>query len=245
MRFINKTAVVTGGAKGIGMRISNAFAKEGAKVAVIDIIAPASGYDLYYQGDIAYESVLKEFTKKVIEQFGKIDYLINNACVSKRGILSGCSYDDFLYTQKVGVIAPYMLSMLFISNFAQNASIVNIASTRAFMSQADTESYSAAKGGILSLTHSLAVSLSGIARVNCISPGWINNDNIAYPDNDIAQHPAGRIGKPEDIANTVLFLCSDEAGFITGQNLTVDGGMTKLMIYNGDGGWEYEKKRDA
>ena len=244
MRFKNKTAVVTGGANGIGRCIVEAFVKEGARTAVIDLAPPVVECDLYYQGDIAYEITLKEFSKNVIEAFGNIDYLINNACIGKKGILSGCSFDDFVYVQKVGVVAPYMLSMLFMDNFGEEASIVNIASTRAFMSQADTESYSAAKGGILSLTHSLAVSLSGIARVNCISPGWINNEKTVYPENDKSQHPACRIGIPEDISNAVLFLCSKDAGFITGQNLTVDGGMTRLMIYNDDGGWSYEKARE-
>ncbi len=245
MKYKNKTAVVTGGAKGIGRCIVEAFAKEGAMTAVIDLADNAYGCDLYHQGDIAFENTLQEFSKKVIDEFGSIDFLVNNACISKNGIITGCSFDDFVYVQKVGVAAPYMLSMLFMDYFGEDASIVNIASTRAFMSQPDTESYSAAKGGIVSLTHSLAVSLSGITRVNCISPGWINNTKDVYPENDQKQHPAGRIGIPEDIANTVLFLCSKEAGFITGQNITVDGGMTRLMIYNGDRGWGYEKAQDT
>jgi NAD(P)-dependent dehydrogenase (short-subunit alcohol dehydrogenase family) len=120
-----------------------------------------------------------------------------------------------------------------------NASIVNIASTRAFQSQPDTESYSAAKGGIVALTHAMAVSLAGRARVNCISPGWIEtSDNPEHSEQDKRQQPVGRVGSVSDIAEMVLYLCGDKAGFITGENITIDGGMSKLMIYHNDHGWK-------
>ena len=238
--YQNKIAVITGGANGIGRCIAEEFAKAGAKIAVIDKTDTSIPCDLFFCGDIAEEKNLIEFTDKIKDKFGGVDYLINNACLSKGGILSDYNFEDFLYVQKVGVAAPYMLTKLLLPYFNPGASIVNISSTRAYMSQSDTESYTAAKGGITALTHALAVSLAGRVRVNCISPGWIDTTNGSFPKEDKVQHPAGRIGKPDDIAKTVLFLCSDASGFITGENITVDGGITNLMIYNGDCGWKYE-----
>ncbi len=259
MSFKDKVCVVTGGANGIGLSIVREFARLGAKLAIIDIDKQAGeklldeikgmGSDgLFFLGDIAFEDTLQAFASKVIETFGKVDYLINNACISRKGIISGCSFDDFNYVLKVGVTAPYMLSKLFLDYFTHDAAIVNIASTRAKMSQADTESYTAAKGGISSLTHALAVSLAGRVRVNSISPGWIDvsanfdeNYDKKHSPEDKSQHPVKRVGKPQDIVRTVLFLCDSENGFITGENITVDGGMTKLMVYTGEGGWEYRE----
>lgn len=235
--FEDKVAVITGGARGIGRCIAEEFMNVGAKVAVIDLLACDVAYDLYFQGDIATEEDLQAFYCKVIDRFGRIDFLINNACLSRRGILSHCSYEDFLYVQKIGVVAPYMLTKLFMPYFNQGGALVNISSTRAFQSQPDTESYTAAKGGITALTHALAVSLSGKVRVNSISPGWIDTTGSDFTIEDNAQHPAGRVGKPSDIARMTLFLCSGQAGFITGENINVDGGMSKLMIYHADNGW--------
>jgi NAD(P)-dependent dehydrogenase (short-subunit alcohol dehydrogenase family) len=152
------------------------------------------------------------------------------------GITEG-SYEDFEYALKVGVTAPFYLTKLFMPYFAEGASIVNISSSRDRMSQPETESYTAAKGGISALTHALAVSLAGKVRVNSISPGWIDNTYTVYDGPDATQQPAGRVGNPPDIANMVLYLCSDMAGFITGENICIDGGMTRQMIYHGDHGW--------
>ena len=151
--------------------------------------------------------------------------------------LNDCSYDEFNAALRVGVTAPFYLTKLFLPYFAPGASIVNISSSRDRMSQPQTESYTAAKGGIAALTHALAVSLSGRVRVNSISPGWIDTSFALYAGPDAAQHPAGRVGNPMDIAHMVLFLCSDKAGFITGENICIDGGMTKQMIYHNDCGW--------
>ncbi len=232
--FRNKIAAVTGGARGIGKTICDRFKSEGAEVCIIDKIA-----NDYYTGDITDEKTLRLFAEKVILQFGKIDYLINNACVSFGGI-ENCSFDEFNYVLKTGVAAPFMLAKLFKNHFGEDACIINISSSRDRMSQPNTESYTAAKGGISALTHALAVSLAGKVRVNSISPGWIDTTGSDFPDEDKKQHPAGRIGKPEDIAEMVLFLCSEKAGFITGENIAVDGGMTKLMIYHNDCGWKYD-----
>ena len=243
----DKIVVVTGGSNGIGKNIVESFLSEGSKVYFIDIdkeraekITSKHKNVTYYHGDIANEKTLKEFVSTVLSKHSKIDYLINNACISKKGILSNCSYHDFNYVLKVGVTAPYMLSKLFMNNFNEGGAIVNISSTRAYMSQEDTESYTAAKGGITALTHALSISLAGKVRVNSISPGWIENEvNVKHSSEDMSQHPVKRVGKVSDISNMVMFLCSEKASFITGQDITVDGGMTKLMIYNDDKGWNY------
>ena len=235
MNFRDKIVVVTGAAQGIGKCIAEEFEKADAKVCTIDIKENA-----YFTGDIAEESVLRAFAEKVIADYGRVDILVNNAKPIFKGI-SACSYEEFLYAQKVGVAAPFMLAKLFLPYFGKNASIVNISSSRDRMSQPESESYTAAKGGIAALTHSLAVSLSGKVRVNSVSPGWIDTDFINYEGPDASQHPAGRVGDPMDIANAVLFLASEKAGFITGENICVDGGMTKLMIYHNDHGWKLEE----
>jgi len=229
-----KVAVVTGGAQGIGRAICEAFVREGIEVCTIDV----QDND-YFVGDIADERVLEAFAAKVIAEHSAIDYLINNACLSKGG-LNSCSYEDFNYVLRVGVSAPFRLTQLFRDHLNPGASIVNISSTRQRMSQADTESYTAAKGGISALTHAMAVTLAGKARVNAISPGWIDTTGTEFTGADASQHPAGRVGRPEDIANAVLFLCDPKNSFITGQDLTVDGGMTRQMIYHDDAGWQFQ-----
>ena len=231
--FENKVVVITGGANGIGKTIAEEFRKEDATVCIIDIME-----NDYFVGDISDKEVLERFVKKVIADYGKVDYLINNALPIMRGI-EECTYEEFNYALQVGVSAPFYLSKLFLPYFAEGASIINISSSRDRMSQPNTESYTAAKGGIAALTHALAVSLAGKVRVNSISPGWIDTAFTRYEGADAVQQPAGRVGNPLDIANMVLFLCSDKAGFITGENICIDGGMTKQMIYHGDHGWEY------
>ncbi len=234
MEFKDKVVIVTGGANGIGKCISEEFAKAGAHVCIIDLCENA-----YFQGDLADKETLERFAEKVISEYGYVDVLVNNAIPLSRGI-SEASYEDFEYALKVGVTAPFYLSKLFMPYFAKGASIINISSSRDRMSQPQTESYTAAKGGIAALTHGLAMSLAGKVRVNSISPGWIDTDYTVYEGPDAEQQPVGRVGNPLDIANMVLFLCSDKAGFITGENICIDGGMTKQMIYHNDFGWSLE-----
>lgn len=231
--FENKVVVITGGASGIGQAIAREFEKQRAILCTID-----QKPGCYFTGDIGREDTLLSFARRVIDDYGRVDILINNAPPLMKG-LDSCSCEEFNQALQVGVTAPFYLTKLFLPYFAAGASIVNISSSRDRMSQPFTESYTAAKGGISALTHAMAVSLSGRVRVNCISPGWIDNRDEQWEESDILQHPAGRIGKPQDIANMVLFLCSEQAGFITGENICIDGGMTRQMIYSGDFGWEY------
>ena len=233
--FKDKVVIVTGGANGIGRCIADEFRKEGAVVYVIDKQEGA-----HFVGDISKKEVLENFASGVLSKHNKVDAIINNALPLMKGI-DECSYEEFQYALSVGVTAPFYLVKLFMPHLAEGASIINISSSRDRMSQPQTESYTAAKGGIAALTHALAVSLSGRARVNSISPGWIDTAYTVYDGPDATQQPAGRVGNPMDIANMVLFLCSDKAGFITGENICIDGGMTKQMIYHGDCGWKLEK----
>ena len=232
--FKDKVVIVTGGANGIGRCIADEFRSQGAVVYVID-----KQEGEHFVGDISQKEVLEAFASDVLSKHEKVDIIINNALPLMKGI-DECSYEEFQYALSVGVTAPFYLVKLFMSHLAEGASVINISSSRDRMSQPQTESYTAAKGGIAALTHALAVSLSGKARVNSISPGWIDTAYTVYEGPDAIQQPAGRVGNPMDIAHMVLFLCSDKAGFITGENICIDGGMTKQMIYHSDCGWRLE-----
>ncbi len=231
--FEKKAAVITGGAQGIGKRIREMFEAEGAYTEVIDIREGD-----WYTGDLSDPAVIEAFVKYVTDKYGHIDYLINNALPKMKGI-NECSYDEFMNALAVGTAAPFYLTKLFLPYFREGASVVNISSSRDRMSQLQTESYTAAKGGISALTPALAVSLGPKIRVNSVSPGWIDTSYTVYSGPDALQQPCGRVGTPDDIANMVLYLCSKKAGFITGENICIDGGMTKLMIYHDDHGWRY------
>ena len=236
MDFNNKVVVITGGTHGIGLCAAEEFKKRGAYVCVI-----ARGQGEHFVGDIGNKDDLEAFAHSIINKYGRVDVLVNNAPPPMHGI-DDCTWEQFQNAMNVGVTAPFYLAKLFAPYFTQGASIINISSSRDRMSQAQTESYTAAKGGIAALTHALAVSFAGKVRVNSISPGWIDTEYTVYEGPDASQQPAGRVGNPMDIANMILFLASDKAGFITGENICIDGGQTKLMIYHGDNGWTYTEE---
>ena len=229
----DRVAVITGGAKGIGRAIADAMRAEGITVYIIDILEGD-----WFVGDVGDKQTLEKFADHVIRSSGHVDYLINNALPVMKGI-DECSYEEFQRALSVGVTAPFYLTKLLMPYFGKDASVINIASSRDRMSQPQTESYTAAKGGISALTHAMAISLAGKARVNSISPGWIDTTGSEIAGPDAVQQPVGRVGKPQDIASMVMFLCSDKAGFITGENICIDGGMTRQMIYHGEHGWVY------
>ena len=235
MMFKDKVVAITGGAQGIGRCCAECFERDGATVHVIDVKDGP-----WFVGDLSDKATLERFAADVIVQSGHVDVLVNNAIPLFKGI-DECTYEEFTYAQAVGVVAPFYLAKLFKDHFAEGASIINISSSRDRMSQPQSESYTAAKGGIAALTHALAASFAGRVRVNSISPGWIDTTGKTYDGPDAAQHFAGRVGNPMDIANMVLYLASDKAGFITGENICIDGGMTRNMIYHNDFGWKLEK----
>lgn len=240
--------IVTGGGHGIGKQICLDFLSSGDKVCFIDIDETKSREFeskhpnlFYYCGDVANKDTLKSFVDFAIEKLEKIDVLVNNACRGNNGILSDLDYNGFDYVLSVGLKAPYELSRLCKNELIKNKGrIINIASSRAFQSEPDSEAYASAKGGIVALTHALAISLGPDVLVNCIAPGWINvNKEVNYTEIDEAAIPAGKVGNPKDISNAVMYLCNSD--FITGETITIDGGMNKRMIYHGDWNWQYNK----
>lgn len=239
MSFADQSVVITGTSRGIGRALAQAFMQAGARVAGIDRDPSPDALDYLMQGDLANQAALEQFADAAVNKLGGVDILIHNAMLSHGG-LPDCGYLDFVEVLKVGLAAPYYLTKLLSPHLKPGAAILLLSSTRAFQSQAGTESYTAAKGGITALTHALSVSLAGTARVNAIAPGWIDTTDTVFSGPDAAQHPVGRVGKPQDIVQAAFFLCSSAASFITGQTLVVDGGMSKLMVYHGDGGWQYQ-----
>ncbi|KAF2076455.1 hypothetical protein CYY_002258 [Polysphondylium violaceum] len=252
MEFKNKLVLITGGNRGIGLELTRSFLREGAFVSFIDVnidgafeLSAEFGVNqlFSFKGDVSNENHLKSFVSETRERFPNrsIDIVVNNAMVShENGVLSDIGFEQFTKIIQIGTVAPYYLTLLCKPYFsAEGASIVNIASTRAFQSMPNCEAYAAAKGGVVALTHALAVSLSEAKiRVNSVSPGWIDTVGYEPTEQDNKQHLVGRIGTTSDIVNAVFFLSSSKSSFITGQNIIVDGGMSKQMIYHGEHGWE-------
>lgn len=231
MRFIDQVVLVTGAARGIGRAVAAAFAEEGARVIGADVAPgePLSGVT-YTQCDVSDEAQVQQLMAGI----GPVLHvLVNNAGVSQFGPLETTSVAQFDRVIAINLRGSYLCARYAAPLLrAASGAIINIASTRALMSEPGGEAYGASKGGLLALTHALAVSLGPDVRVNAISPGWIDVKGAPLTAADHAQHPAGRVGQPADIAQACLFLGSaKEAGFLTGQNLVIDGGMTKRMIY--------------
>ena len=243
---MNKIVLVTGGASGIGREIVRHFAKLGATVLIVDVdeekgrrvlkeIQALSEHSFFYQCDLRNDEEIKSLFIFIKEKFNRCDILINNAGISEFKNLLTCDIKYFDEVISVNLRAAFIMSQEFyrLNRGCNYGRIINIASTRAFMSEPNSEAYAASKGGLVALTHALALSLSEEhITVNCISPGWIQNTNYEELTHRChAQHPSKRVGKPEDIAKMCLFLCEEENDFITGENIIIDGGMTKKMIY--------------
>jgi NAD(P)-dependent dehydrogenase (short-subunit alcohol dehydrogenase family) len=250
---MQKIVAISGGGQGIGRAAALAFAKAGYAVSIADTVKEAGfevirmirqlgGKAIFVCADIAEEQGVDKWLKLTQEDLGGLDVLINNAGISMNGNMLTLPLEHFDRVLAVNLRGTFLCSQR-AARLMQNhgGSIIHIASTRALMSEPDTEAYSATKGAILALTHAMAVSLGryGI-RVNAISPGWIETSNWKYSERatepvhseqDRLQHPVGRVGVPDDIAQACLYLAGDSAGFITGQNLVIDGGMTVKMIY--------------
>jgi NAD(P)-dependent dehydrogenase (short-subunit alcohol dehydrogenase family) len=239
-----QTAIVTGGAQGIGRAIAALLAACGYRVAIADQLAPAGHLEagsFFLKTDVSSEASVRACVRTTVKRFGRLDALINNAGIASPGNGPVEKLDLRDWNRRIGVnlTGAFLMTKYCVPHLrGTRGAIVNIASTRALQSEPDTEAYSASKGGLLALTHALAISLGPRVRVNCVSPGWIdvsagkkNGRQAKLSRKDHAQHPAGRVGRPEDIAEIVAYLLSDAAGFITGQNFVVDGGMTKKMLY--------------
>lgn len=247
----DKTAIITGGGQGIGKAIAQKFLQEGLRVVIAEIDEEAGreteaeysalGEIHFLHCDVSSESQVKNMVEKTLDIFGQLDILVNNAAIGNNRPVAQLTLSEWNRVLGINLTGGFLCSKYASPHLKkQQGCIINIASTRALMSEADTEAYSASKGGVLALTHALAVSLGPEIRVNCISPGWIEvsewkKSSDRAPEHlsraDHRQHPAGRVGKPSDVAALAWFLANPDNDFITGQNFIVDGGMTRKMIY--------------
>ena len=226
---MDKVALVTGGAQGIGKAIAGLLAARAWRVAVADI---RKSDFFFVRTDVSREPAVRNCIRRVVKEFGRLDAVVNNAGIASpgNGRVDRLSLREWNRRIGANLTGAFLMAKYAAAHLRRSrGAIVNIASTRALQSEPDTEAYAASKGGLVALTHALAMSLGPEVRVNCVSPGWIAHQPVRKKDH--AQHPVGRVGNAQDVAELVAYLISDAAGFVTGQNLVIDGGMTKKMIY--------------
>ena len=240
-RSASSVAIVTGAANGIGLAIARSLIQSGWRVAALDL--PGTGLARRFakhrraaiiEGDVAQEAAAARSVAAALERFGRLDGVVSNAGISRNKPIRRLRLEEWHRVLDVNLTAAFLLARAAEAALRRSkGAMVLIASSRALMSEANTEAYSASKGGLVALTHALSISFAPDVRVNCVSPGWIRTRNYGeLRKKDHAQHPAGRVGKPEDVAAMVQFLLDPErSGFITGANFLVDGGMTRKMIY--------------
>jgi NAD(P)-dependent dehydrogenase (short-subunit alcohol dehydrogenase family) len=231
---MDKVALVTGGAQGIGHGIALALLQRGWRVALADVKLPGGrSEDLpLVKCDVSNETQVRVCVRTVARRFGRLDALVNNAGIADphTGPVEELSLREWNRRLGVNLSGAFLMAKHAVPYLRRaRGAIVNISSSRALQSEPDTEAYAASKAGLVGLTHALAMSLGPEVRVNCVSPGWIAHQSVRKKD--ATQHPVGRVGRDEDIAELVAYLLSDAAGFVTGQNFVVDGGMTRKMIY--------------
>ena len=226
---MDKVALVTGGAQGIGKAIAELLAGRGYRVAVADI---RKSDFFFVRTDVSREPAVRNCIRRTVKEFGRLDAVVNNAGIASpaNGRVDRLSLRDWNRRIGTNLTGAFLMAKHAAPHLRRSGgALVNIASTRALQSEPDTEAYAASKGGLVALTHALAMSLGPRVRVNCVSPGWIAHTSVRRKDH--AQHPVGRVGNDQDVAELVAYLISDAAGFVTGQNFVIDGGMTKKMIY--------------
>jgi NAD(P)-dependent dehydrogenase (short-subunit alcohol dehydrogenase family) len=243
-----RSVLVTGGAQGLGKGMVSHFAARGWRVAFVDIDSRAveeTSHEISdvegFSGDVTEPGLAERVIGECQQRFGRVDALINNAGVSRFVPIDEMAVEQFRRVLEINLVAYWVWTKAAVSALRESrGAIVNIASTRALQSEPHGEAYAASKGGVVALTHALAISLGPEVRVNAISPGWIETGPwqhssrrrpAEHSDADRLQHPVGRVGSVEDIAQLAEFLCGEQSGFITGQNYVVDGGMTRKMIY--------------
>jgi NAD(P)-dependent dehydrogenase (short-subunit alcohol dehydrogenase family) len=246
---MRKIAVITGGGQGIGRAIALSFAQEGYGISIADInedkgletielLRPYTDDAIFMKVDVSRQEEVQHWVEHTVSVLGSIDVLVNNAGTMHNTDVLELSAEQFQRVISINLGGTFHCSQAaarIMKSQESGGAVINISSTRAVMSEPNTEAYSASKGGISALTHAMAISLGGYGiRVNAISPGWIevrDEGSFSHTETDHKQHPIGRVGKPEDVASACLYLASEKAGFITGQNLTIDGGMTVKMMY--------------
>ena len=236
--YSQKAALVTGGARGIGEATARLLAGRGYRVAVcdLDMTRRLPGEILAIRCDVSREPSVRACVRQVVKRFGRLDALVNNAGITdpRTGALEKLALKEWNRRIGTNLTGVFLMSKHAAPHLRRaRGAVVNIASTRALQSEPGTEAYAAAKGGVVALTHAMAMSLGPQVRVNCVSPGWIDTGKSKIRRVDHAQHPAGRVGRPEDVAELVSYLLSEKAGFTTGANIVIDGGMTRKMIYAG------------